>query len=193
MPTEFFEVDKPFVVAFAMDADLNFTEIDAYQTTKRKVEGKGTISDFVASQPLTATVEGKITAMNLDPLSGAGGTEKLSTARDNIKALAAKAQPVIVINDTFAEYMVITRVERVESADGGKAINLRIALEQLEQTTVGTAQVPASRLRAKVKRKAGAGKKGGAAKGSKPDQSRGAAIDDALNRGVSGMLGGLFR
>jgi hypothetical protein len=169
MATEFYEIDKPFVVAFALDADLNFAEVDAYQTTKRKVEGQGNIADHIASEPLTATVEGLVTAMNLDPLSAAGGGEKLVTARDTIKALAAKKQPLLVINDLFAEYMAITRVEGVQSADGGKALRLRIALGQIEQTTVGTAQVPASRLRAKVKRRAAAGKKGGAAKGSKPD------------------------
>jgi hypothetical protein len=167
MPTELYEVDRPFVVAFAVDADLTWGETNAFQVTRRKVEGSGTIADFVASLPKSASLDGRITAMAVgDALPDPA---KLSNARDALNELADKRQPVLVLNNLFAGYMAIERAEVSLSADGGKAIMVRINLTRIDTTTVGTAQVPASKLRSKVKRKAAAGKKGGAAKGSDPD------------------------
>lgn len=185
MPTEIFEVDNPLAVAFAFDADLNWTETHEYETTDRKVEGKGSIADFIASKPLQATVEGKVTAMNIEPAIPT--PQKLVNTRDALEQLIAKKQIVLVLNDLFAGYMGMTRAEIIKSVDGGQSITARIGFKRIEQTIAATAQVPASKLRAKVKRKAAAGKKGGAAKGGKPKTAL-AKIDDSLNNAVSKFL-----
>lgn len=190
MATEFYEADKPYVIAFAVDADLTWGEVNPFSITKRKVEGKGTIADFIASLPKTASLEGKITAMNLP--GATPDPQKLTNARDALQELADKRQPVLVLSNLFAGYMGIERTEVSESVDGGKSITVRVNLTRIETTTVGTAQIPASKLRSKVKRKSGASKKGGAAKGSKP-KSVLAHIDDAVDRGISGALGAGFR
>ncbi len=179
MATEFFEIDKPFVVAFALDADITWGEVNPFETTKRKVEGKGSISDFVASLPKNATVQGVITAMNLNPLVPT--TQKLVSARDALEQLADKMQPVLVVNGLYAGELVITRTEVSKSADGGEAINANISLERIETTTVGTANVPASRLRSKIKRKKNKG--GGAAKGSKPTAGNGSVLSKLFDAG----------
>jgi hypothetical protein len=185
MATEFYNADDPFNVAFAVDADLVWGETQPFQITKRKVEGSGSIADFIASLPRTANVEGRITAMNLP--GATPDPQKLSNARDALQALADKCQPVLVLSGIYAGYLGIERTEVNISVDGGKALTARVNLTRIETTEVGTANVPASKLRAKVKRKAAAGKKGGAAKGSKPPDNR--TLSAKLVDGLGGLFG----
>jgi hypothetical protein len=179
MPTEIYEVDKPFVVAFAVDADLNWGEVWQKEVTKRKIEGSGTVSDFIADTPDTASLEGIVTAMSTNPL--VPEVNKLATKRDELKQLIDKNQVVLVLNDTFAGYMAMTRAEPTKTVDGGQALRVNLTFEKLELVTTGTTQVPASRLRAKVKRKAAAGKKGGASKGSQPSTKDRSVLAKALD------------
>ena len=168
MPTELFESDNIFAPAFAFDADLAWTNILSFETTKRKVEQKGTIADFIASLPETATIEGKVTAMTISPASP--DPQKLVNASDGIKALAAKTGIVLVLSEIYEGYMAITEAVISKSVEDGHSISVRLTLSRIDQTTAATATVPASKLRAKTKRKGGTGKKGGAAKGSKPSE-----------------------
>jgi hypothetical protein len=189
MPTELFDPQNVFNVAFKVDADINWGEVHAFETTNRKVEGKGTIADFIASRPMTATLEGVVTAMAVGDTPAS--PQKLVNARDDLIQLANKKQPVLVLNDQFAGYLAITSAEPSVSVDRGKALGVRIAFKQIETTTTATAQVPASKLKAKIKRVGGAGKKGGAAKGSTPseaDKSLLARGDDRTGRRISGAL-----
>ncbi len=166
MPTELFEGQNIFAPAFRFDADMNWTNTLGFKVTKRKVEAKGTIADYIASLPETASVEGIVTAMTVSP--ALPDPQKLVNASDGIKALAAKKQIVLVLAEIYEGYMAITQVVIGKSVEDGKAVMVKLALSRIEQTTAATTQVPASKLRSKVKRKGGTGKKGGAAKGSKP-------------------------
>ncbi len=166
MPTELFEAANPFAPAFRFDADMQWTNTLGFEVTKRKVEAKGTTSDYIASLPEEATVEGKVTAMTVSP--ALPDPQKLVNTSDGLKALAAKKQPVLVLSEIYEGYMAITRVEITKSTEDGHALTIRVQLSVIEQTTAATTEVPASKLRSKVKRKGGTGKKGGAAKGSKP-------------------------
>lgn len=188
MPTELFEGQNIFAPAFRFDADMNWTNTLGFQVTKRKVEQKGTIADYIASLPETAAVEGIVTAMTVSP--ALPDPQKLVNASEGIKALAAKKQIVLVLSEIYEGYMAITQCVVSKSREDGKAVMVKLALSRIEQTTAGTSQVPASKLRSKVKRKGGTGKKGGAAKGSKPsakDQSTLATADDRTGRRMSGL------
>lgn len=181
MPTELFDPQNVFAVAFSVDADLNWGEVHAFETTNRKVEGKGSIADFIASRPMTATLEGVVTAMTVgDALPK---PQKLVNARDDLIQLADKKQLVLVLNEMFAGYLAITSAEPSKSVDRGKALGIRIAFKRIETTTAATAQVPASKLKAKIKRVGAKGKKGGAAKGSTPS----AADKSKLLQGAQGL------
>jgi hypothetical protein len=182
MPTEIFEVNNPLAVAFACDADLNWGEVLEFPTTTRKVEGKGDISDFIASKPLIATLDGKVTAMTIEP--ALPSPQKLVNEKSKLQELGKKRQIVLVIGELFNGYLGMTRVEVLKGAEDGKSFNAKITFQEIETTTTGTAQVPASQLRSKVKRKGGPSKKGGAAKGSAPPDNRtvAAKLQDALGK-----------
>lgn len=183
MPTEIFEVDNPLAVAFACDADLNWGEVQEFPTTTRKVEGKGDISDFIASKPLVCTLDGKVTAMAIDPAPA--NPQKMVNEKSKLQELAKKRQVVLVLGELFNGYLGMTRVEIAKGADDGKSFNAKITFQEIETTSTGTAQVPASRLRPKVKRKAATGKKGGAAKGGRPKTL---ALRAALTAGLGKFL-----
>ncbi len=184
MPTEIFEVNNPLAVAFACDVELNWGNILEFPTTTRKVEGKGDIADFISSKPEIATMDGKVTAMTIEP--ALPSPQKLANEVSRLKELGKKRQIVLVIGELFNGYLGITRVEIGKAADDGKSFNAKITFTEIETTTAATAQVPTSRLRSKVKRKGGAGKRGGAAKGSKPDnRTLAAKLQDSL----SGLFG----
>ncbi len=180
MPTEIFEVGNPLAVAFSCDADLNWGEVLEFPTTTRKVEGKGDIADFISSKPLIATLDGKVTAMTISP--ALPSPQKLVNEKSKLQELGKKRQVVLVIGELFNGYLGMTRVEISKGADDGKSFDAKVTFIEIETTTTGTANVPASKLRTKVKRKGSSGKKGGAAKGSKPvdDRRLGTKLLDAL-------------
>ena len=184
MPTEIFDPKNPLAVAFACDVDLNWGNVLEFPTSTRKVEGKGNIADFIASKPQIATLDGKVTAMTIEP--ALPSPQKLANEVSKIKELARKKQIVLVLGELFNGYLGITRVEIGKAANDGKSFNAKITFTEIETTTAGTAQVPASQLRSKVKRKGGKGKKGGAAKGSAPTGPASLAI-----KGLS--AGGLLK
>ena len=166
MPTAIYEGGNIFAPAFAFDADLQWGETLGYQVTKRKVEGKGEISDYIASDPEIARVTGKVTAMTVEP--ALPESEKLVSAKERLKQLAQKKSIVLVLSELTAQYLAINRVEFSKGVADGYSFQATIGFIEIETTTVATTQIPASRLRAKVKRRAATGKKGGAAKGSTP-------------------------
>jgi hypothetical protein len=187
MPTEIFEIDKPFVVAFTVDADLKWSETIQKEVTKRKIEKQGTISDFIADTPDTASLDGLVTAMSTNPLVPT--INKLPNSRDSLKQLIDKNQVVLVLNDTFAGYMAITRADIGTAVDEGIALRVSLRFQEMTLVTTGTTQVPASKLRSKVKRKKG-GKKGGASKGSQgsgQDKSVLAKLFDGAKINVPGI------
>lgn len=185
MPTEIFEATNPFAPAFALDADSSWSEIIPFEATNKKVEGKGTVADFIAARPRQATIEGIVTAMTVAP--ALPDPQKLVNASDRLKQLAEKKQLVLVLSELFAGYMAIERVEISKAVGDGHSFKARITFKRIELTTVGTAQVPASKLKSKVKRRAATGKKGGSAQGSRPKT---AALRGVLGVGLGGMLFG---
>jgi hypothetical protein len=163
------------------DADLNWVETDTYQPTKRKVEGIGTISDFIASMPREAELEGILTAATLDPVTLQ--PQRLVDLKNKIQALAAKKQVVLVINPDYEGYLAITKVQPKKSAEDGHSLKVSISFQEIERTITATAQVPASKLKPKVKRRAASGAKGGAAKGRAPtprERTKTATVVDAV-------------
>jgi len=166
MPTEIYPADDAFAPGFAFDADLQFGSTFAYQASQRKVEGRGTISEHIASQPKKYTITGIVTAMTVPPATPEA--EKLTNAKKRLEEMADKRQIVLVLSDSFSGYLAIERAEVIESVDLGKAIRATVNFTEIVTTTVGTAVIPKSRLRKKVKKKAAPAKKGGAAKGSQP-------------------------
>lgn len=182
MPTELYEGENVFAPAFAFDADLQWAEVSEFEVTDRKVEAKGSIADYIASKPHTATVEGKVTAMTVEPAPP--DPQKLVSARDRLVELGDKRAIVLVLSEMFAGYMAIQRVEISKGVDDGGSFTARIALKKIETTTTATAQVPASRLRPKVKRRKGPGKRGGAARGSRPPSNQTYTLRKLLAAGV---------
>jgi hypothetical protein len=183
MPTEIYE-DNAFVPSFKVDADLQSTETMEFDTTSRKVEGKGIIANYIASKPDRYSVEGVVTAMTVDP--DPPEAEKLVNAKTRLKQLAAKKKIVLVLTEMDAVYLAINRVEIAKGVSDGYSFKARIGFIEIETTTVGTTQIPASRLRAKVKKRAATGKKGGAAKPSAPGGKDKTVTLQALN--VIGFL-----
>jgi hypothetical protein len=183
MPTELYDPNNVFAPAFAFDADLQWAEVHEYELAKRKVEGKGTISDFIASKPESATLEGRVTAMTVDPAPA--DPNKLVNVRDALVALAAKKADVLVVSELYVGTLVISRAEISKGVSDGHSWNGKISLGKIETTTPGTATVPASRLRAKVKKRAGPPATGGSgATGKKPQST---ALKGLLRAGWTPM------
>ncbi len=190
MPTEIFEGENIFAPAFKLDADLVWTEVDEFELPARKIESKGTVNDYIAQgKPLQANVEGIVTAMTVDP--DLPEADKLNNAKDRLQVLARKREIVLVLSELYAGYLGISRVEIVKGVDDGHSLQARIAFGLIETTVTATAQIPASKLRAKVKRVAATGKKGGAAKPSTPTDASKSVLLKVADK-ATGLLGRLF-
>lgn len=166
MPTEIYPADDVLATGFKFDADLQSSNQLPFQVTNRKVEDRGNIAEHIASQPEVYSVTGMVTAMIMPPETP--DPEKLANARKKLKELAKRRQIVVVLSDSFDGELAISRVEISDDAKMGRAFKATVGFTEILIAEVGTANVPASRLRRKVKRKAAPAKKGGAAKGSMP-------------------------
>jgi len=179
MPTEIYDPKNLFAAAFAFDADLQWAEVHEYELAKRKVEGIGTKNDYIASKPMLATVEGKITSMAVEP--AVYNPTKLVNVRDELVALADKQAEVVVVSELYVGTLVIQRAEISKGVDDGYSWSGKLTLAPIESTMPGTAQVPASKLRAKVEKRGGANKSGGS--GSTGGLPKSTALKGALRLG----------
>ncbi len=116
--------------------------------------------------------------------------QKLVNLKDDLLQLADKRQPVLVLSELFDGYLGIANVQIIKGIEDGHSIRAQIQFQNIETTQTATAQVPAGKLKPKVRRRKG-GKKGGGAKGSKPTgkaKSALAVADDKTGRRISGVF-----
>ncbi len=154
----------PPTIAWEFDGDLRWRENHRWTPTKKRVEGRGKVSDYVAEEPWEGTVTGVVSATQIDPNtleSNPQRQNRLQSARDTLIGIGRKRERVEISSARYTGPVVITGVSIEETAEGGKKLDITISFQEVEGTTPQTATIDASRLRKKVKKRVGAPKGGG--------------------------------
>jgi len=167
MPTTLYaDLTSLYTPAFEFDADLNWGETFSYEATKRKIEGIGEAADYIAAKGKTATLSGRVTATQLDPLNFK--PQKLSGGRDALEQLCDKRGLVLVVNDMYCGMLAIVEGEVTKGVEDGYSFRASLKFERLVFTNAATTAIPAAALKkAMTAKKAGAQAKRAANAGEK--------------------------
>lgn len=188
MSTEIYEAPfNLFAPAFSFSALSQRSAKHAVTTSGKKIEGEGEIKDRVATTPSEWTLQGRVKANELDPATLQA--QPLANAQKRLEELIKKKAIVLILSgDVFNEYALLTSVEPSQSTADGDTLVVSLTFQEMRITQLGTTQIPPSRMRRKVKRKAAAPAKGGASKPRTSTDNRGNAL-----KGVEYVKGSRFR
>jgi hypothetical protein len=186
--TEIYEAPfNLFAPAFEFGVLLNRGSNHRVTPTSRKIEGEGSITDNAATEPSTWTLSGAVSASAIDPVTFEEQT--LANAEQKLKELVAKKAIVLIQSgDVYNEFALITSAAPSQSVEDGDSLKVDITLQEMRVTAAKTTQIPPSRMRRKVKRKAAAPAQGGAGKPKPTKDNRGVAL-----KGLEKAKGSRFR
>lgn len=151
----------PLAAPFELDAHTSETQEDAVTWTSVPVEGTGNVSEHGADEPRVWTFTGMVGAGDPNHLLPRD-KERMNRQHDALLVLKKARQLVTVVGSTFVANAGIARVTATRSADQGDVLGIEIELKEIFLPIPTTTTIPASRLRASVRRRASAGRKGGA-------------------------------
>jgi len=157
---------ETFAVLFEFDADTKEQRTGATKWTDKPVEQGADLTLYGHRRPDKYSVEGIITAW---PFGQPHSALRVSNADAALKALAELTQPVGIITKWWADTVVISSDKASNSKGEGEALRFSISVQTIKQPTTAYTQIPASKLKARVrKRNQGPPGAGGAAAGKKP-------------------------
>lgn len=158
---------------FIFDAELNEDWALEYEWTEYPIEDGAKISDHGAKLPEKFNVTGAVTASPLawttsPDVDEHDGKQRVIDALAALKKLADARQPMTLVAQYWSPADVVIDSARPSMGEGdGNAVRIEVAFHQVQLPKAKTVDIPASRYKAKVKRKA-PGKKGGAGGTKKP-------------------------
>lgn len=160
---------------FAFDAEINEDMALDYSWTQHPIEDGAEISDYGAKLPEKFKVVGGVTETPLimfpyiEEHNPTSGKQRVMDALAALKKLADARQPMSLVAKYWSPADVVIDSVNASLGDGdGNAPRIEIAVHQVELPKAKTVDIPASRYKKKVKRKA-PGKKGGAVAGKQED------------------------
>jgi hypothetical protein len=156
---------------FAFDAEINEEMTLDYKWTQYPIEDGAEVSDFGYKLPEKFKVAGAVTESPLivvspyiDESQGqATGKRRVMDAIAALKKVSDAKQPMSLVARYWSPADIVIDSVNASLSDGdGYAPRIEIAVHQVQLPKAKTVDIPASRYKAKVKRKA-PGQKGGAA------------------------------
>ncbi len=151
----------PFLPAAELDAGTSETQEDTVTWSQVPVEGTGNVAEHGVLEPTTWTFVGLIGAgdpNNVLPRD----KERLNRQHDRLLVLQKAKQLVTVVGATFVANAGISRIVATREKDTGDILSIDLGLQAVSLPIPSTTTIPASRLRASVRRRAAPGKPGGA-------------------------------
>lgn len=142
---------------FALDATLEERRVDAYTVTKNPIETGAKISDHVYAEPKEYTCSGLITA---SPLGQAFSKDRIKRQYDALITAADQGTEFTVVFGWDVFDAVLSNGEKSSDQSIGEALSFSLGFTTVTQVQFQTTQIPAIRLKSKVKRRRGKTKKG---------------------------------
>lgn len=156
---------NPLSPTFEFDVQDGENRRDPYQWTPHAIEDGGNMADYGDPDPKQFSLSGMITATPWDqPYSLA----RVTNAYEELAKEADKCDEFHFVGLFFTGTAVIKSINGSHKAAGGDKLDVTIELETIAHPTSSTVDVPPARMKPKVKKRAPAGKKGGASSGTAP-------------------------
>ena len=152
---------------FKLDATLEERRSDGYAPTQKPIEDGAQVSDYVITQPKKYHANGIVTAT---VFGKALDRQRVENAYDAVVKLADSKTIVTVVFGWWVFDAVISNVEATHNRDIGEALAVSIDFQEIVQFKPETVQIPASKLKSKVKRRRKSKKGPSAETGKTPDE-----------------------
>lgn len=159
-----------FAILFEFDADTKEERDGSTKWTDKPVEAGANITDYGNRAPKKFRIEGIITAW---PFGSPHNPLRVSGADAALESIAEAGQPVGLVTKWWAAEVVLSSDKASNSQGEGEALRFSISGQTIRVPSPDYVAIPASRLKASVrKRGQGPPSKGGAASGkTKPTET----------------------
>ena len=158
-----------YEILFEFDADVKETRDGSTKWTDKPVEAGANITDFGNRAPAKFGLEGIITAWPFgfphDPL-------RVSGADAALEAIAIAGQPVGLVTKWWAAEVVLSSDRASNSQGEGEALRFAIGCQTIRVPTPNYVTIPASRLKASVRKRATAAPAAGGAAAGNPKPAK---------------------
>ncbi len=150
---------SPEFPEFQFDIDDSLDKTRTYTPTKRAVEDKGNVNDHVHREPFTLASDGlvawtPITARDWQPVPSTD-PGVMQDAQNALEELAEKRQLVTLSCGIFTGQVAITSLRFSRTTADGYSTRVSIGFAEIEISKTLTTTIDPSRLRPKVRKKAG--------------------------------------
>lgn len=152
-----------FQILFEWDCEQKEDAEHNTEWTEHPVESGAVVSDYGNNKPDIYNVEGYMTAT---PFGSPIDETRLGDAHEKLKRLRDKRQELTLLAGNWTPTVVITKVGAVQGTDDAGRLLLSASFKTVDRPQPKTVDIPPSRLKPKVRRRASTKtKKGGAATG----------------------------
>lgn len=159
-----------YEVLFEFDADIKEERSGTTKWTDKPVEDGANIADFGNRGPLNFTVSGVITAW---PFNALRDPLRVSGADAALESIADAGQPVGLITKWWAREVVIASDKAGADQGKGEALYFSIGCKTIRVPKAEYTQIPPSKLKARVRKRATPKPTtGGAAAGKTPKKQQ---------------------
>lgn len=158
----------PFLPAATLDIGTSETQEDTVTWSQVPVEGTGSVAEHGVNEPTTWTFTGKVGAADPNNVLPRD-LERINRQHDRLLVLKKARQLVTVVGASFVASAGISRVVATRDQSTGDVISIDLGLQEISLPIPTTTTIPASRLRASVRRRGAPGKPGGAGPAKRVD------------------------
>ena len=141
-----------FEILFEFDADTKEARDGSTKWTDKPVEAGANITDYGNRAPTKFQLEGIITAW---PFGSPHNPLRVSGADAALEAIAAAGQPVGLVTKWWAAEVVISSDRASNSQGEGEALRFSISCQTIRVPAPDYVTIPASRLKARVRKRGG--------------------------------------
>jgi hypothetical protein len=158
-----------FAILFEFDCDTKESRDGSTQWTDKPVEAGANVTDFGNRAPEKFQIEGIITAW---PFGSPHNPLRVSGADDALRAIADAGQPVGLVTKWWSAEVVLSADKASNSQGEGEALRFSVSAQTIRVPSPDYVTIPASRLKASVRKRATAPPAGGSAAGkTKPTET----------------------
>lgn len=157
MTTFYIYTTSPNFPDFEFDATKDESKDIQYGITEHPVENTGNVGDHIYRKPFKLDTEGLVAITPISPRTyqptPADDPTVLKEMQKALEELADKMDLVTVVSDLYTGPAAISSIRFSKGVDDGLSMRASIGLREMVIGQTQTAQVAASRLKRKVKRR----------------------------------------
>lgn len=155
-------VDSPEKTFFQFDLVSKEERNDETEWTQYAIEDGSQVSDYGSTKPTEYNIEGFVTAT---PMLSEYNRKRIDRVAFTLRGVQLRREVITAVMANWSPKVVIDSIGQVETPEDGEGVRLHLKMHTVQLPKTQRTDIPASRFKRKVRRKAAKPAKGGVQQG----------------------------